>query len=282
MSPLDRYNSNRRNLLDGDEPAERELELELAPEPMAGAAFGSIVLHGSLAAALLLWGMIGGYFHHSDWGTAGAGGSIQVNLVSHALPLPNDQPVNDNVLATETPSQAPAPPAPKAAPVVDQQAIPIATRQKSQPQPKPTAPTAPRSTPKQQTQQPTNRAQYGEQAGSSMARSTSSSGSNGPASTGDGDFASRFGWYVDGINRKMATSWNKLEVDGRTPHGARVFLLFTVRRDGSPMQVQLDRSSGSPTLDRSCMRGVQRVDTFGPLPPAYNSSTLKVSYYCEY
>jgi hypothetical protein len=24
------------------------------------------------------------------------------------------------------------------------------------------------------------------------------------------------------------------------------------------------------------------VDTFGTLPPAYNQSTLKVSYYCEY
>ena len=46
--------------------------------------------------------------------------------------------------------------------------------------------------------------------------------------------------------------------------------------------LQLDTSSGSPTLDRSCERAVQRVDTFGNLPPAYNQSTLKVSYYCEY
>jgi len=27
---------------------------------------------------------------------------------------------------------------------------------------------------------------------------------------------------------------------------------------------------------------VQRVETFGPLPGAYNQNTLKVSYYCEY
>ena len=59
-------------------------------------------------------------------------------------------------------------------------------------------------------------------------------------------------------------------------------LIFTIHKDGSPSDVQLDRSSGSPTLDRSCQRGVQRVDTFGPLPAAYNQSTLKVSYYCEY
>ena len=87
---------------------------------------------------------------------------------------------------------------------------------------------------------------------------------------------------MDQINRKMANSWFKQEVDPRTPKGARVYLVFTINRDGSPAAVQLDRSSGSPTLDRSCMRGVQRVDTFGSLPPAYNQSTLKVSYYCEY
>ena len=46
--------------------------------------------------------------------------------------------------------------------------------------------------------------------------------------------------------------------------------------------VRLDRSSGSPTLDNSCMRAAQRVSTFGPLPSGYNESTLLVSYYCEY
>jgi protein TonB len=46
--------------------------------------------------------------------------------------------------------------------------------------------------------------------------------------------------------------------------------------------LRLDQSSGSPTLDKSCERGVQRVDTFGNLPPAYNQSTLNVGYYCEY
>jgi protein TonB len=99
---------------------------------------------------------------------------------------------------------------------------------------------------------------------------------------GDNDFASRFGWYVDQINRKMANSWYKQEVDPHTPRGARVYLVFTIHKDGSPSDVQLDRSSGSATLDRSCQRGVQRVDTFGTLPSAYNQNSLKVSYYCEY
>ena len=76
-----------------------------------------------------------------------------------------------------------------------------------------------------------------------------------------------FRWYVDQINRKMAQSWDKAQVDPRTPKGARVYLIFTIHRDGShEPAADSTHSSGSPTLDSSCMRGVQRVDTFGQLP----------------
>lgn len=277
-----------------------QLERELAPEPVAGPAAGSLALHGVLAGGIVLYGVLGGLFHHNNWGSPGSGGAIQVTLVTSALPLPSDQPKNNNVLATERPSKAPAEPAPKAKQTEDEKAIPIAskqkkTEQKKTAQKKTEQEAAPKAqTPKTQTQTKTlphppvpreeNRAQFGEQAGSSMPRSLQTQGgsNNGPTSIGNGDFASRFSWYVDNINRKMATSWNKLEVDSRTPKGARVYLYFTIRRDGTPTDAQVDKSSGSPTLDRSCMRGVQRVDTFGQLPAAYNSSTLKVSYYCEY
>ena len=47
-------------------------------------------------------------------------------------------------------------------------------------------------------------------------------------------------------------------------------MVFTIHRDGSVSDVQMDQSSGSPTLDSSCLRAAQRVDTFGPLPPQYN------------
>jgi protein TonB len=258
-----------KTLLEGGE----QLERELTPEPVVGPAVGSFVLHGALAGGLVFYALIAGLLHHNSWGDTGSGGSIQVSLVSNAIPLPADHPTNQNVLATDTPSQAPVQPSPKAKQAVDETAIPILGKHKK-PQPQ----TAPKS---QQQPAQTNRAQYGEQAGSQLARATQS-GPLGPTSVSDGDFGSRFGWYVVQINAKMATSWYKPEVDPRTPRGARVYLTFTIRRDGSPADVQIDRSSGSTTLDRSCQRGVQRVDSFGNLPPAYNQSTLKVSYYCEY
>ncbi len=264
------------NLLEGDE----HLEQELTGEPVVAPATGSIVLHVALGGAIVLYYILGGFFHANIWGGSAAGGAIRVNLVSSALPLPTNQPPNQNVLATEKPSPAPALPLPKpAAPEIDQKAIPIQGKQEK-PKPQPVPKTPPKQQPPPKVE---NRAQYGEQAGSSMPHAVQGqTTTTGPTSVSEGDFGSRFPWYVDGINRKMSMSWDKREVDPGTPKGARVFLVFTIRRDGSPSDVQLDRSSGSPTLDRSCMRGVQRVDTFGNLPGAYNSNTLKVSYYCEY
>jgi protein TonB len=259
-------------ILEGGE----QLERELTPEPIAIPAAGSLVLHFLIAALLVYSAWIMGLFHHNLWGNTGAGGAMQVNLVSSALPLPAEK-VNENVLATEHPSEAPAPPSPKEQKQIDETAIPISGKDV-----KPQKETTPKTQKNQPPPKP-NVAQFGEQAGSLMPRATQpQSGSNGPAQVGDNDFASMFGWYVDQINRKMANSWYKQEVDPRTAHGARVYLIFTIARDGAPSDVQLDRSSGSPTLDRSCMRGVQRVDTFGSLPGAYRQSTLKVSYYCEY
>ena len=257
------------SVLEGGE----HLERELTPEPFAGPAAGSVGLHLAIACTLIYYAWAMGLFHHNTWGAAGAGGSIQVSL-ANTLPLPADQ-INQNVLATETPSKAPAAPSPKEQKHVDETAVPILG--------KPTKPTA-KNIQKTQMHQPPpkqNVAQYGEQNGSVMPHQMQV-GSGGPTTVGDNNFASLYPWYVDQINRKMSQTWDKGQVDSRTPKGARVFLDFMIYRDGSHSRPQLDTSSGSTTLDNSCLLGVQRVDTFGQLPSNYNQSTLKVSYYCEY
>jgi protein TonB len=87
---------------------------------------------------------------------------------------------------------------------------------------------------------------------------------------------------VDVIKRTVARNWYQQEVQPSTPSGARVFLNFNVSRDGTPSSIRIEASSGSPTLDTSCLRAVQRVDTFGPLPSGYTQSSISVEYYCEY
>jgi periplasmic protein TonB len=251
------------------------LEREFDGERLAGPAAGSLGLHLAMVALILSYAWLMGLFHHNIWGSQGAGGAMQVNLVSSALPLPA-QEVNQNVLATETPSHAPAPPSPKEQQHVDEKAIPIVSKHVTPPKPQNTPKTQPHQPQPQQ-----NVAQYGEQSGSIMPHQMQP-GTIGQTTVGDNNFASMYPWYVDQINRTMSQNWNKQQVDSRTPKGARIYMVFTIHRDGSVSGVQLDRSSGSPTLDRSCVIAAQRVSSFGNLPASYNQSTLRVSYYCEF
>jgi protein TonB len=257
------------SILDGGE----QLERELTPEPMVAPAAGSLLLHGGLIAVLLTYGLFAGLFHHNVWGGAGSG-AIHVNMVN-ALPLPSDQPLNENVLATDRPSQAPAEAAIKSKQAVDEHTLAIADKQKKQKQITRKA--------QQHEPEPDNLARYGEQSGSSMARSIQPQGfTSGQTTVSDGDFGSLFGWYVEGINRKMSSSSFRQEVDPHTPKGSRAYIQFAIHRDGSVSNVQMSMNSGSQTLDRACMRAAQRVDTFGALPAQYNKSTVMTSFYCEY
>jgi protein TonB len=261
-------------LLEGDE----RLERELSGEPFKAPAAGSVLLHLGLAGVIVTYYIAGGFFRSNLWGGPSAGGAIRVQITS-AIPLPTDQPPNENVLATDKPSPAPAPPAPKAAPVVDEKAIQIQGKNAKE-KPKPTPVTPPKV---QQPPVPQNKAQYGEQAANSVPKAIQGQSTvQGPVTVNEGDFGSRFGYYISNIQRKMKTNLNMAAVDPRTPRGTRSYILFTIHRDGTVSDVRLDRSSGVPTLDRECLRGAQRVDTFGPLPQQYLGNTVLTSYYCEF
>jgi protein TonB len=271
-----------------------QLEREFMPEPIGRPALFAFGAHLLLAGAIVGYALLNGLFHHNSWGGANEG-AISVQLVSNALPLPSDQKPNDNVLATETPSEAPALPTPKALPTVDQSAIAIpdkVTEPKKQADKKKEAskvqapvPPAPTKAVQHQPVKPDNRAQYGEQSATHMARSmTPTVGTTVGQSTvvSGGSKGFNYPYYVENINRKMQQNTYLAQVDGRTPKGAQSNILFTIRRDGTASDVKMDRSSGSPTLDSTCLRAAQRVDTFGPLPSPVTDGPLIVSYHCDY
>lgn len=265
------------SILEGGE----QLERELVSEPIAAPAAVSVALHAALFGTVLFYAILGGFFHHNFWGNPGPGSAIQVSLDSSAIPLPSDMPKTDNVLTTEKPSEAPAPPQPKAKEAVDETAIPIQGKEvKPQKQPQP----PPKPQPKQQKPVDDTRAQFGEQAGQKLSRSTFAqpSQSDQPVSISNGDFGSRFPWYVEGIKRKVSQNWMRQQVDPTTPKGASVQIYFRVNRQGVPSNFRVNTASGSPTLDRSCLLATQRVDTFGDLPPQSNDQWLDVTYDCTY
>ena len=51
---------------------------------------------------------------------------------------------------------------------------------------------------------------------------------------------------------------------------------------GRPMNAQVEQSSGVPSLDDSARRAVQRIDTFGALPPEYSGSKVSVEFWFDY
>ena len=285
--------SSTLNASESFDPADREF----GREPIGAPLLTAVVFHIALFAGGFVFAWLSGLFPHNIWGGNNEGGAVQVSLVSSALPLPQDRPPNQNVLATDKPSDAPPPPAPKEKATTDDSSIPIPTKiepPKKQADKKQEASTAPKqvtpppvpakTSPHNQPTPQDNKAQFGEQSSSQMNRSTlpTTTSANGQVAVTAGSKGFNYPFYVETIQRKVKENTYKGEVDPRTPVGSRSYLIFTIRRDGSPSDVRLDRSSGSPTLDAACVRAARRVDTFGPLPSPPSDGNLSVSYYCDY
>jgi protein TonB len=58
--------------------------------------------------------------------------------------------------------------------------------------------------------------------------------------------------------------------------------VFDINRSGQPVNVQIEQSSGVPSLDQSAARAIQRIDTFGPLPSDYAGNRVTVEFWFDY
>ncbi len=250
-------------------------------EPIAGSWFGSFVLHAILVGVVVSSTLYLHLFHENRWGQTSSGSAINATLVSSApsLPLPNTQMTNDNVLATQTPSPAPAPPVPAAKAAPEEKAIPIQAKPKVEKKVAPkAAPKPPKyvQPPKQQ-----HRAAYGEAAPSSIPMSNPSAADKSVV-VQNGDFGSRFGWYVDVIKRTVAQNWYSQLADPNASMGKSVVVTFVVHRDGTVSDPRIVQPSGVPSLDMSAIQAVERVNAFGPLPAGYPGSSVSVAYTFTY
>jgi hypothetical protein len=90
------------------------------------------------------------------------------------------------------------------------------------------------------------------------------------------------GVYIEAAKNKVAQKWNSSEVDGSTPVGATVYIQFAIRRRGNHEVPTMETSSGSPSLDTSCLRAVDRIQAFDRLPRGYEADSLTVLYHCTY
>jgi len=257
----------------------RNAEIFFEHDNWARALSWSAGFHIGLTALILLYTAVFTGPHGEGWGGGGGGSSIGVSLVS-SVPLPAPAAQTPNVLANESKGVTKSEPKPE---VKEPDAIEIQGKD-TKVKPKKT-PTATKEKPKPAPEEETNQVAFGEGGPVSGPYGSFAAGGakGGFGVTGSGgDFGTKYAYYVRIIQQKVSDNWLKYEVDPRITTSQRVYITFDVARDGHPFNVQVEQSSGVPSLDVSATRALQRIDTFGPLPPDYSGSKISVEYWFDY
>lgn len=238
----------------------------------------SVFLHALLFVSLIGYAYIFGGPRQS-WGSGGIGGEAMSATLVSSIPLPA-HPDAKNVLATENKGLTQSEPKPK---VQEPDAIPIQDKHtKVKPAKKPVTPTEEKP---KEVAEVDNRIPYGEGgpvSGPYGIFSTNNAKGGFSVSGGTGDFGSLYGWYVDTIRRKVSENWLKYQVDQNVSDARRVYIAFDINRAGVPGNIQIEQSSGVPSLDISAKRALERIDTFGPLPSGYSGSKVNVEFWFDY
>ena len=195
-----------------------------------------------------------------------------------SIPLPPTQRTLDTgVLTSEAPSPAPitAKEKTETAPTPDSVAIP----EKAKPPKVADKPTPAPPKHVQPITPPPTKAVTGETAGIRIAQSTVEL-KNGTSSVSiqDRSFGERYAYYVNIVNSKVSQNWFKSEADPIASMDKSATIMFDIDREGVPSNARVETKSGSPSLDLSALRAVQRVDGFGPLP-AGNRITVEFTFH---
>lgn len=237
-------------------------------------------LHVGVTVFLLIYSAV--FYHTSGemWGAGGGGEAIGATLVS-TVPLPANPAPTQNVLANESKGIT------KSEPKIEEKAPDAIEIQgkNAKIKPKKKQETVTKKNTQVEPEPETNQVAFGEGGPVSGPYGTfSAAGAKGGFgfTGGGGDFGTRFAWYVQGVQRVVSQNWLKYEIDPRITSANRVYITFDIARDGHPGNVRVEQSSGVPSLDISAMRAIQRIDTFGALPPDYSGSKVSVEFWFDY
>lgn len=233
---------------------------------------GALLLSTGLHVLLALTIIVTAYFQVSrgqNWGGETSGDAISANLIS-AVPLPAPHEQTQNIVATDNKGLTQSIPE-KAQDQPD--AIPIPEKDVKR---KPEKPITQSQRPRPVTppQDNTNVVPYGAGGQINTAFGSFSVGNVQGGFNFQGDFGSRFAYWVAGMKTIVSNNWDNL---GISAQGHKAFVSFDVARDGTPSNVRLEQSSGIPALDQSAVRAILRSsDGFGKLPDQYSGSSLHV------
>jgi protein TonB len=252
------------------------------PEPLGKSLAGSVALHASVGAALLMSAWIG-HSSRVQWGDVNGGGmgSVAVNVVPR-IPMPGRSgPMNP--VANDTESVVPTPPT-KAKPqrkVEAPEPNAIAIKSRNAQKKASRAASAPNKFREQQQDLPN---QVYSSAGQAVV--SPMYGMTGGGGVGIGTrspFGEQFGWYVNLLRDQVARNWRTSELDPRLRTAPPVVATFTIRRDGSvaPGSVKITQRSGNQSLDYSAQRAILDAAPFQPLPPQFQRSEAEIEFWFE-
>lgn len=246
------------------------------PEPLGKWVVASIILHISVAAALLAHNFIKGTPFRMGDPHGGGFGAVAVNTVA-TIPLPaRTGPANP--VANDTESKVPTPP-PKTkaqskvkAPEPD--AIAIGKFSKRKPAPIAAAPPN-----KFREQQKYSDSQLYSNVGQSL--SSPMYGRQGSGEVGMGNnspFGTQFGAYASMLQQTVARNWHTNDVDPRISAAPVVVVSFTIQRDGTvaPGSLRVTQRSGILPLDYSAQRAILDSAPFQPLPVGFPRASADV------
>ncbi|SPF34495.1 TonB family protein [Candidatus Sulfopaludibacter sp. SbA4] len=251
------------------------------PERLSRPFVGSLVLHVSIAAALLSYTWVANRTP-ANWGDANGGGmgSVAVNTVASIKLPPKNGPTNP--VASDTESLAPEAPAKKKvqpkAKAPDPDAIPIKSRN-ARKRAMEAAVSPPNRWRDQQKDAPNQVYSSGQAVSSPMYNIP---GGGGVGLGSDSPLGTQFGYYAKLLRDQVASKWRTGDIDPRITSAPQAAVTFTLLRNGSlaPGSVKVSQSSGNAALDLSAQRAILDAAPFPPLPPQYaqNQAVLELRF----
>jgi len=241
-----------------------------------------LTFSGILHAGLIVLLALSAYFHWArgnQWTSAGGGGeNVNVKLVgSEGIPMPRPK-VAESQVVDPTKSLYKEEEAPKIPdPITNAEKIPEFKHEK------PLPPSRKSKVFEKPTPPPTN-AVPGH--GGAPAIPTGVSDNPGSSSglavkgQGGGDFASRYGWYIESVKRRIQTNWlqNTIDPAVRAGHTAKATVQFTIYRDGTVKDISISQPSGNLSMDNSGLRAIMASNPMPGLPPDYSGSYVTVLF----
>ena len=240
----------------------------------------SLFLHGALVA--LVVASIIFHFQGNFWGGVGGAseGDVKVNLVgSVGIPMPKPPDITESRTFDPTDSLYKAQPKPKPPePPKPEVKIPDFKKEKRLP-PSVKSRTYDNPTPPPDNAVPGLSGKMNLPTGSAQTQGAPAPGVN-IQGQGGGDFATRYGWYIEAVRRRINQNWLQSTIDPavRAARTAHCVVNFTIYRDGSVKDVRLSQTSGNLSMDNSAQRALLSSIPMPALPSDYSGSYVNVTF----